>query len=272
LDEIDFEWIGSKPLEAQSNYFGKGNTETYNRGGVHPVSSDAAQNFHKYSIEWTKEKITWFLDDQLVRTLTPAKSAELYQSNKYYPQTPMQIKIGAWAAGDPSNEPGVIEWSDGPINYKNGPFEMVVQSLTLTDYTAGATEYCYGDRTGSWDSIKISKEPKKDTKGDKEETSTYKPTTLAAVTSRKPTPTKNTSTMEVAPAVTQGLPDSLGGYSPEPQNKGVSTTAGSPTGTAGAQAAETSAAAKTSAPSSASSVRSAGFGSIIAAIIAALVL
>lgn len=284
LDEIDYEWIGSKPLEAQSNYFGKGNTKTYNRGAIHPVK-DAVQNFIKYSIEWTNEKIDWYLDDVLVRTLTRAKSAELYGSENFYPQTPMQIKIGAWAAGDPSNAEGVIEWSDGPIDYKKGPFEMVVKSLTLTDFSAGATEYCYGDRTGSWESIKISTDPKKgnnkpgkeddkDDKDDKETTSaapakSAKPTTLESSTSAKPTSAKAdrkpTSTVEIAPAITQGVPDSVGNYGPE--NKGVSTTENSPTNTAAA--AETS---KSGAPSSASSVRNIGFGSIVAAMVAALVL
>jgi beta-glucanase (GH16 family) len=217
LDEIDYEWIGSKPLEAQSNYFGKGNTETYNRGATHVISSDAAQNFHEYSIDWTQEKIVWYLDGVAVRTLTPAKSAELYGSNNYYPQTPMQIKIGAWAAGDPSNEPGVIEWSDGPIDYKNGPFEMVVKSLTLTDYSTGATEYCYSDRTGSFGSIKVSKDPVKNVKStssaaaekpSKTESSTTKPSTLStSAAPRKATSTKVTTTMEVAPAVTEGVPD-----------------------------------------------------------------
>ncbi|EPS41502.1 hypothetical protein H072_4646 [Dactylellina haptotyla CBS 200.50] len=280
LDEIDFEWIGSKPLEAQSNYFGKGNTETYNRGATHPVS-DAAQNFHKYSIDWTRDAITWYIDDVAVRTLTPAQSKTLYNSDNYYPQTPMQIKIGAWAAGDPSNQPGVIEWSDGPINYSAGPFNMVIQSITLTDYSKGATEYCYGDKTGSWDSIKISTDPSKgETKDEttsakptstKAATSSTKETTLATSTSEKettsykPTSTKkaNTSTYEVVPAITQGLPDSIGGMD-GPQNKGVSSS-----GTAVA-AEKTTSPSTTTVPNSASSVKSTGLSLVVAAVFAAL--
>lgn len=295
LDEIDFEWIGSKPLESQSNYFGKGNTETYNRGAIHP-NKDAVNNFITYAIDWTRERIEWYIDGVLVRTLTPAQSADLYGSNNYYPQTPMQIKIGAWAAGDPSNADGVIEWSDGPIDYSKGPFDMVIQSLTVKDYSLGATEYCYGDRSGSWDSITISTDPSKgQTPEDKSSTSakptkTSEPeekttsappkTTLATsskedkettsdkddekTTSTKP---KNTSTVDIAPAITQGLPDSIGGMD-GPQNKGVSST-----GTADAQAAETSGPAKsTDLPNSASSMKNAGLSLVVAAVFAALVL
>ncbi|KAF3219703.1 hypothetical protein TWF191_007679 [Orbilia oligospora] len=292
LDEIDYEWIGSKPLEAQSNYFGKGNTETYNRGAIHPVT-DSANIFHKYSIEWTREKITWYINDEVVRTLTPAISADLYGSNNYYPQTPMEIKIGAWAAGDPSNADGVIEWSDGPIDYSKGPFDMVIQSLTVTDYSKGATEYCYGDKSGSWDSIKISTDPSKGktpikettsakptkTAEPEEKTTSAAPKTTLATSSKadketttsekeeKETttskPPKNTSTGEIAPAITQGLPDSIGGMD-GPQNKGVSST-----GTADAQAAQTGAPTD-NVPSSASSIKNAGLSLVVAAIFAAL--
>ncbi|KAK6349042.1 hypothetical protein TWF730_009802 [Orbilia blumenaviensis] len=290
LDEIDYEWIGSKPLEAQSNYFGKGNTETYNRGAIHPVKN-SVENFIKFSIDWTKEKTSWYIDDVLVRTLTPADSAALYNSDNYYPQTPMQIKIGAWAAGDPSNADGVIEWSDGPIDYSQAPFDMVIQSLSITDYTKGATEYCYGDRSGSWDSITISTDPSKGKTPEKsssvkptktsepeEKTTSAAPkTTLATSSSKadketttekeeKSTTTskpRNTSTGDIAPAITQGLPDSIGGFD-GPQNKGVSST-----GTAEAQAAETS---TNNVPSSASSIKNAGLSLVVAAVFAALVL
>lgn len=300
LDEIDYEWIGSKPLEAQSNYFGKGNTETYNRGAIHPVRS-AVDNFIKFSIDWTKDKITWYIDDVVVRTLTPADSAALYNSDNYYPQTPMQIKIGAWAAGDPSNADGVVEWSDGPIDYSQAPYDMVIQSLTITDYSKGATEYCFGDRSGSWASIEISTDPSKGETPEKESTSakptkTYEPeekttsaapkTTLATTSkadksdkdtttttgdkdeekTSTSTRTRNTSTIDVAPAITQGLPDSIGGME-GPQNKGVSST-----GTADAQAAETSGPSSTNLPNSASSMKNAGLSLVVAAVFAALVL
>lgn len=291
LDEIDYEWIGSKPLEAQSNYFGKGNTETYNRGAIHPVKN-AVDNFIKFSIDWTKDKITWYIDDVPVRTLTPADSATLYNSDNYYPQTPMQIKIGAWAAGDPSNADGVVEWSDGPIDYSKAPFDMVIQSLTITDYSKGATEYCYGDRSGSWGSIVISTDPSKGqtpakpstsakpskTEEPEEKTTSAPQKTTLATTSKadkettsgkddeKTTTTKpkNTSTVDIAPAITQGLPDSIGGMD-GPQNKGVSST-----GTADAQAAETS--APSNVPNSASSMKNAGLSLVVAAVFAALVL
>jgi hypothetical protein len=146
LDEIDWEWLGKTPAEVQSNYFGKGLTTTYNRGAFHanPGNQDG---FQKYTIIWTSEQIVWQINGVTVRTLKPA------DSNNQYPQTPMQIKIGAWAGGDSSNSPGTIEWAGGPIDYSQGPFTMQVKSLKVQDYSTG-TQYSYGDKTGNWQSIK----------------------------------------------------------------------------------------------------------------------
>ncbi|QIW95554.1 hypothetical protein AMS68_001072 [Peltaster fructicola] len=145
LDEIDWEWLGAKGDQVQSNYFGKGQTTSYNRGAVHGVSS-ATTSYHKYSIDWTQDRIVWSIDGTTVRVLY-AKDA-----NGQFPQTPMQLKIGAWSGGDPSNAQGTIQWADGPTDYTKGPFTMVVQSVAVTDYSTG-TQYKYGDTSGAWTSI-----------------------------------------------------------------------------------------------------------------------
>ena len=102
LDEVDFEWLGADDTQVQTNYFGKGITGSYNRGAFE--ANPGAQNgFHTYSMDWTAEQIEWQIDGQTVRVLTQA-DAETNQ----YPQTPMQLKLGIWAGGDPSNSPGTI--------------------------------------------------------------------------------------------------------------------------------------------------------------------
>ncbi|KAK3310157.1 glycoside hydrolase family 16 protein [Chaetomium strumarium] len=146
LDEIDMEWLGADDSEVQTNYFGKGQTTTYNRGQFNPAANNQAE-FITYTIDWTKDRIVWYVGGTEVRTLTYA-DAETGQ----YPQTPMQIKFGAWSGGDPSNAPGTIEWSRGPTDYSKGPFSMVVRSAVITDYSTGK-KYTYGDSSGTWQSI-----------------------------------------------------------------------------------------------------------------------
>jgi beta-glucanase (GH16 family) len=146
LDEIDWEWLGADPDEVQTNYFGKGQTTSYNRGAFH-ADAGSQTGFKTYTIIWTASQIIWQIDGKTVRTLEPAGA------ENQYPQTPMQIKVGAWSGGDPANAPGTIEWARGPTDYSKGPFLMQVKSLKVQDYSTG-TQYVYGDQTGTWQSIK----------------------------------------------------------------------------------------------------------------------
>ncbi|KAI4247506.1 MAG: hypothetical protein L6R40_001454 [Gallowayella cf. fulva] len=145
LDEIDWEWVGGDSNQAQSNYFSKGQTTTYNRGAFHPDPNNQA-SFHTYAIDWTAEQIAWQIDGKTVRTLTPDTA------QGQYPQTPMMVKMGAWSGGDSANQPGTIEWAGGPTVYGNGPFSMIVKSVAVTDYSTG-TQYSYSGTSGTWQSI-----------------------------------------------------------------------------------------------------------------------
>ncbi|KAI8632579.1 concanavalin A-like lectin/glucanase domain-containing protein [Xylariaceae sp. FL1651] len=147
LDEIDNEWLGADDPEVQTNYFGKGITGSYNRGQFNPAPN-SQEEFITYTVDWTSDRIVWTVGETVVRTLTAAE-AEAGQ----YPQTPMQVKFGAWSGGDPSNSQGTIEWARGPTDYSKGPFSMVVQHIKVTDYSTGS-KYTYGDTSGSWQSIR----------------------------------------------------------------------------------------------------------------------
>ncbi|KAK3394183.1 concanavalin A-like lectin/glucanase domain-containing protein [Podospora didyma] len=146
LDEIDMEWLGADNTEVQTNYFGKGQTTTYNRGQFNPAPNNQGE-FIKYTIDWTADRIIWYVGGTAVRTLTYNDAAG------QYPQTPMQVKFGAWSGGDSSNAPGTIEWARGPTDYSRGPFSMSVKSVIVSDYSTGKA-YLYGDTTGTWQSIK----------------------------------------------------------------------------------------------------------------------
>jgi beta-glucanase (GH16 family) len=149
LDEVDWEMMGGNATFAESNYFGKGNTTTYDRADYHEASSDLRDNFHNYTTHWTSSQLEWWLDGNLVRTLQYGDAL----GGANYPQTPMTVRMGIWAGGDPSEPAGTISWAGGVTNYNDGPFTMYVQSATVTDFSSGA-QYEYGDHSGSWQSIK----------------------------------------------------------------------------------------------------------------------
>ncbi|CAI7644895.1 hypothetical protein PCG10_009714 [Penicillium crustosum] len=148
LDEIDWEQISTYDTEIQTDYFGKGNTTSYDRGTTVTVSTPE-ETFHTYSVDWTAERIQWLLDGDVVRTLKYADAL----NGKNYPQTPMRIRIGIWAGGDPDNSEGTIEWAGGETDYTEGPFSMYVESVDIINYNP-ASAYKYTDKTGAYTSIK----------------------------------------------------------------------------------------------------------------------
>ncbi|KAH6700169.1 hypothetical protein VD0004_g5111 [Verticillium dahliae] len=147
LDEIDFEWLGADPHEVQTNYFGKGQVTSYNRGQFHKMDKNNQDEFLTYVFDWTKDRTEFYVDGTLVRTLTPADA-----DDNQYPQSPMQVRFGAWSGGDPANAPGTIAWAKGPTDFAQGPFSMVVRDLKVIDYSTGK-QYKYTDNSGSWQSI-----------------------------------------------------------------------------------------------------------------------
>ncbi len=155
LDEIDFETVGFDNKQIQSNYFSKGDDSVFNRGGFHAVDNPLGA-IHKYSFEWTPEKIDWIINGAVVRTLTRAAVGDAF------PQSPMQVKLGAWVAGYEGNRPGTLEWVGGVADFSNGPSTAIYKSIKVVDYAGGSSatskdvkEYVYGDKTGSAKSIKI---------------------------------------------------------------------------------------------------------------------
>jgi beta-glucanase (GH16 family) len=88
LDEIDWEWLGGDTTQVESNYFGKGNTTSYDRAIYHTVDTPQATS-HTYIIDWTEERIEWIVDTTTVRKLAYADA----NGGIDFPQTPMVIKL-----------------------------------------------------------------------------------------------------------------------------------------------------------------------------------
>ncbi|RDW95195.1 hypothetical protein BP5796_00958 [Coleophoma crateriformis] len=149
LDEVDWEFMGGNNTSAETNYFGKGNTTSYDRAIYYGVDNPTG-SFHNYTVDWTSDRIEWLIDGTLVRTLAYADAL----GGENFPQTPMNIRIGIWAGGDPSNSQGTIEWAGGATDYAGCPYTMYVSHVNIQDYSTGSA-YNWGDKTGSWKSIDI---------------------------------------------------------------------------------------------------------------------
>lgn len=159
LDEIDWEWVGGDDAQVQTNYFGKGDTTTYDRGAYHDVDAPLTST-HMYSIEWTSKAVNWIIDGATVRTLTYEEA----KGGSRFPQTPMEVKIGTWVAGGKNSAPGTVEWAGGYTDFSQAPFLAYYKSISIVDYAGKDTptkdsikEYQWTDKTGSWQSIKVVK-------------------------------------------------------------------------------------------------------------------
>ncbi|KAK7223494.1 hypothetical protein V2G26_011497 [Clonostachys chloroleuca] len=159
LDEVDWEWLGADDYHVQSNYFGKGDTTTYDRVALHNVATPS-KTFHTYTIEATSKFIAWSIDGTEVRRLLPDQA----KGGSRFPQTPFEVKIGTWVAGGKDSPEGTVEWAGGRTDFSKGPFDAYYKSISIIDYAGGDAptkdsikEYVYGDKTGSWESIKVVK-------------------------------------------------------------------------------------------------------------------
>lgn len=151
LDEIDWEWVGYNTSGVQSDFFGKGNTTTSDRGGYHAVSN-ADTEFHNYTSYWDKDRLEWWIDGDLVRTVNYSEPLTVYGKN--YPQTPCQVKVSNWPVGIKGQSVGNLEWGGGYVNWTDVPFTMTVSKIRVQDFHSGK-EYKYTGHTGSYESIDV---------------------------------------------------------------------------------------------------------------------
>jgi len=116
LDEIDYEILGGSNITemVETNFFGKGNTTSYNRATYYAVSSPTS-SFHTYSVDWNSERIEWIIDGTTVRTLE--YTDPLTNGGTNYPQTPMRLKLGNWAAGAAGEPTGTVTWAGGSTDF-----------------------------------------------------------------------------------------------------------------------------------------------------------
>lgn len=218
LDEVDWEWIGSDYDSVQTNYYGKGNTTTYDRAIYHP-HPNGQLGFHTYTIDWTPEHMKWFIDGAEIRHLNYADAV----GGLNYPQTPMKVKMGNWVGGGSKSPEGTREWAGGFAEWDQAPFTMVVQKIRITDGHPGAKSYTYTDNSGSWQSIKVEGgDGAQFNEETSSESSSVEPTTTKTSTKASSTVVSTTTDEETSTLITSTtatIPTTTGG-----SNSTVTTT------------------------------------------------
>lgn len=94
--EVDWEWTGGNTTHVQTNFFGKGNTTSFDRGANFPVDSPM-DSWHNYTVHWTAQQLQWWIDGKMMRSLDYNGKGTLDGYN--YPQTPMNVRLVGFTAG-----------------------------------------------------------------------------------------------------------------------------------------------------------------------------
>ncbi|KAE8163880.1 concanavalin A-like lectin/glucanase domain-containing protein [Aspergillus tamarii] len=263
LDEIDWEAVGGDTYHIQTNYFGKGDTSSYDRGTLVDMAPPQA-DYHTYTIDWNKDQTTWSVDGNVVRTLNYNDA----KGGSRYPQTPMRLRLGIWAGGDPDNAQGTIQWAGGVTDYSKAPFNMFVKSVNIVNYTP-SDSYTYSDTSGSWQSIKSSgsgssPEPRStssttNTSSTSEPASSSEPATESSTTSKTSstgfiTSTTSSTTGSTTDSTESTTGTTTGSSSSETGSGSTTAESSSSTGSSGAGASTTESSAPGSSSGAGSSI------------------
>ncbi|GAN05260.1 glycoside hydrolase family 16 protein [Mucor ambiguus] len=130
-DEIDFELLAGPAQQITSNYF-YGPHIVYGENGdvIDAPKGNVYDQFYKYSIEWSPEKIVWKIDDKEIRTVTLEETDPKDGSEPAYPTHAARVQIGLW---DGSGASGTAEWARGPIDWskQDGPVTAYIKNVVI---------------------------------------------------------------------------------------------------------------------------------------------
>ena len=103
--EIDIEFLGKDTRSVQftvHHFKDKGKNHVYKKY-TYNLGFDSSEGFHDYMICWSKDSISWFVDDKWVHS-----EKDILIDEKMY------VRMNHWAA-DPSDKTGIKEWL-GPVD------------------------------------------------------------------------------------------------------------------------------------------------------------
>ncbi|GAP88360.1 putative ice nucleation protein [Rosellinia necatrix] len=246
-DEIDWEWLGGDSAQVQTNYFGKGDDSTFDRGGYSPVSNPQTTT-HTYTIDWTKDYVHWIIDGTLVRELKYADA----KGGSRFPQTPCQLKLGTWVAGNSKAPEGTVQWAGGLADFSKGPFTAYYKKVTIQDYANGvanAKQYVWADGSdGSYQSINVETTDGKDSGDETTTSTTAKPTTTKASS----TSTKDDATISVTKTASTTASSAETSSADSSNGSGSQTSdSATPTGSGEASTSESASSSSTPVPTGA---------------------
>jgi hypothetical protein len=118
-DEIDFELLGNRPNQVQTNIY---SNEPLGAGHYAFVSyaSGSATDYHIYEIKWSSNQVSWYIDSNLVRTDT-----------SHVPTGPMNLHLNMWVPDSGWSEAYSASLQPTSSASSNQIFSMSVDSVNV---------------------------------------------------------------------------------------------------------------------------------------------
>ncbi|KAG8040768.1 hypothetical protein GUJ93_ZPchr0884g33590 [Zizania palustris] len=122
-DELDFEFLGNikgKEWRVQTNVYGNGSTSV-GREERYGLWFDPTEDFHRYVILWSHDRIVFYIDETPIREVVRTKSMGVE-----FPSKPMSLYATIWDGSSWATSGGRYK-----VNYKYAPFVAEFSELML---------------------------------------------------------------------------------------------------------------------------------------------
>uniref|UniRef100_A0A0D9VRQ0 Xyloglucan endotransglucosylase/hydrolase n=1 Tax=Leersia perrieri TaxID=77586 RepID=A0A0D9VRQ0_9ORYZ len=131
-DELDFEFLGNvrgREWRVQTNVYGNGSTAS-GREERYGLWFDPTQDFHRYAILWTRDRIIFYVDEMPIREVVRTASM-----GAQYPSKPMSLYATIWDGSSWATSGGRYK-----VDYKYAPYVAEFTDLLLHGCPSGSTD------------------------------------------------------------------------------------------------------------------------------------
>ncbi|CAN6301606.1 unnamed protein product [Urochloa humidicola] len=128
-DELDFEFLGNvrgREWRVQTNVYGNGSTAA-GREERYGLWFDPTEDFHRYAILWTRDRIIFYVDETPIREVVRTESM-----GAQFPSKPMSLYATIWDGSSWATSGGRYK-----VDYKYAPYVAEFADLALRGCAVG---------------------------------------------------------------------------------------------------------------------------------------
>lgn len=142
-DELDFEFLGNvrgRDWRVQTNVYGNGSTAT-GREERYGLWFDPTEDFHRYAIRWSSDRIVFYVDETPIREVVRAESM-----GAQFPSKPMSLYATIWDGSSWATSGGRYK-----VDYKYAPYVAEFADLALRGCAVGGPDAACASPAGAGD-------------------------------------------------------------------------------------------------------------------------